>query len=45
MKRLLDHLEAVQARGNMFEVFYTVVWAVPVMLFFKLLNLFGVKTK
>lgn len=45
MNKLLAHLEAVQARGNIFEVFYTVLWALPIMLVLKFLNLFGVNTK
>lgn len=45
MNKLLAHLEAVQARGNIFEIFYTVLWAFPVMLILKLLKLFGVNAK
>lgn len=44
-EQLLAHLDTVQARGNIFEVFYTVLWAFPVMLVLKLLNLFGINTK
>jgi len=45
MNKLLAHLETVQARGNLFEVFYTVLWAFPVMLVLKFLNLLGINAK
>ena len=45
MNKLLAHLEAVLERKNIFEIFYTTLWALPVMLILKVLNLFGVKTK
>jgi len=45
MNKLLAYLEAVQARGNIFEIFFTVLWALPVMLTLKLFNLFGVHAK
>lgn len=45
MNKLLTRLEEVQARGNIFEIFFTVLWALPVMIVLKLLNLFGINTK
>jgi hypothetical protein len=45
MKKLMTHLDAVMERRNVFELFFTVLWAFPVFLIIKLLNLLGVKTK
>jgi len=45
MQQMMDHLEAVRERGNMFELFYTVLWALPVYMIVKIMNAIGVKTK
>jgi hypothetical protein len=45
MQEMMDHLEAVRERGNIFELFFTVLWALPVYMIVKTLNFIGVKTK